>query len=115
MNDDRDPFLESLVAQAETEIQDDEFTTAVMHKVAGRQRNVLIGRIGIVALIIIVELALSAPFQGVAGTITDVLGANLIDLNGGWVSQMASPLNSLAGVIGVLLVGLQFIYRRAVR
>ena len=115
MNDVRDPLLESLFVQAERELVDDEFTARVMAQVATRRRNVLLGRLAIVALLVALELLLSAPLQNSADVITQVLGTSLVELEDGAVATVVSPINSIAGLIGMLLLGMQFLHRRMVR
>ena len=115
MNDVRDPLLESLFVQAERELVDEEFTARVMARVATRRRNVLLGRLAIVALLVALELLLSAPLQNSAAVITQVLSTSLVELEGGAVATVVSPINSVAGLIGMLLLGMQFLYRRMVR
>jgi len=115
MNNGRDPLLESLFRQAEHDLVEDEFTTRVMDQVATRRRNVLIGRFAIVALIVALELLLSSPLQNSAGVITQALNTSLIDLGSGKLAVTIAPLNSVAGLIGMLLLGTQFFYRRTMR
>jgi len=115
MNDERDPLLESLFSQAEHELVEDKFTVQVMAGVKKRRRNVLIGRLAIVALLVALELLLSAPLQNTAGAITQVLGMSLIEVESEWLSLVFAPLNSIAGVLGMLLLSMQFLYRRMMR
>jgi len=115
MNDERDPLLESLFARAERELVEDKFTAQVMAQVATRRRNVLIGRLAVVALLVALELLLSTPLQNSASVITQVLSTSLVELEGGAVATVVSPINSIAGLIGMLLLGMQFLHRRMVR
>ena len=115
MNDERDPLLESLFSQAEHELVEDKFTVQVMDRVKKRRRNVLIGRVAIVALIIVLELLLSTPLQNTAGVMTQALSTSLIEVESEWLTLVFAPLNSIAGLIGMVLLGMQFLYRRMVR
>lgn len=115
MSDERDPLLDSLFARAERELVEDRFTANVMARVATRRRNVLIGRLAIVALLIALEVLLSDPLQNYTGVITQVLSMSLVKLESGMVALVLAPINSIAGLIGMLLLGLQFLYRRMVR
>jgi len=115
MNDERDPLLESLFSQAEHELVEDKFTAQVMAGVKKRRRNVLIGRLSIVALLVAFELLSSAPLQNTAGFITQVLSMSLIEMESEWLTLVFAPLNSIAGLIGMMLLGMQFLYRRMVR
>ena len=115
MNDERDPLLESLFSQAEHELVEDEFTVQVMDGVKKRRRNVLIGRLAIVVSLVALELLLSSPLQDTAGVITQVLGMSLIEVESEWLTMVFGPLNSIAGLLGMLLIGMQFLYRRMMR
>jgi len=115
MNDKRDPLLESMFSQAERELAEERFTAQVMARVATRRRNVLIGRFAIVGLLVALEFLLSSPLQNSAGIITKVLSTTLVELGSGVVATVVAPLNSIAGLIGMLLLGMQFLYRRMMR
>ncbi len=115
MSNERDPVLESLFAQAKTELSENGFGEQVMTGVEKRRRNVFLGRIALVALLVIFELLLSAPIQNSVGTMTEALSTSLIDVETGWLAVAVAPLNSVAGLIGVLLVGLHSLYRRRIR
>lgn len=115
MNDERDPQLESLFANAAAESPNGSFTDRVMTSVANRRRNVLFGRIAIVALIILLEVLLSAPVQSTVGVIVDLLGAPLIELSQPMLAMILTPVNSIAGVIGGVLLLVHFFYRRLLR
>ena len=115
MNDARDPWLESMFAQAERQLVDDDYVAQVMVRVAQRRRNVLIGQLALVALLVVFELVLSAPLQNTVGAITQALSATLLELENEWVALVFAPLNSIAGLIGVMLLGMQFLYRKMMR
>ena len=114
MSEERDPLLESLFAEAAIEPADEDFNNAVMANVKRRRRNVLIGRVSIVALIVIFELLLSSPMQNSIGTMTAALSMSLVDLQAGWFASAVAPLNSIAGLIGMLLLGVHALYRRMI-
>lgn len=114
MIDERDPVLEALfVAENANEI-DDNFTAKVMTNVEKRRRNVIIGRIAIVALLVALELLLSAPLQNSVGTVTRALSAPLLDLGGGQLTWIFAPFNSIAGLLGVVLLVTHALYRKLV-
>lgn len=115
MSNERDPVLESLFAQAKTELGENGFGEQVMARVEKRRRNVFLGRIAFVALLVVFELLMSAPIQNSVGTMTQALSTSLIEINTGWLAVVIAPLNSVAGLIGVLFVGLHSLYRRRVR
>ncbi len=115
MNDERDPLLESLFAQAVCELVNGNFHTKVMASIEKRRRTVLFGRVAIVALLIAFELLMSSPMQNFVGVITEALSTTLIEVTNDWLSTAVAPVNSVAGLIGMLLLGAHTLYRRMVR
>ena len=115
MSNDRDPLLESLFAESAYEPADDGFNAAVMAKVEKRRRSVVIGRVAIFALLIAFELLLSAPIQYSVGVMSEALSASLFDVNNEWLAVAVAPLNSVAGLVGIFLLGLHTLHRRWVR
>lgn len=111
----RDPFLESLILQSETDLEEKEFTNQVMSKVEVRRRNVFIGRLAILALLVSLEIILSSPLQQSLGVIGQLLDTSLIDLENKWALMLLSPINSVAGLIGMMLLGMHFLYRKVMR
>lgn len=118
MSNERDPLLESLFAKAARaqtlSASDAEFTDSVMAKVDARKRSVLFGRFSIVAMIVLFEVFLSSPMQNSVGVITNTLGTSLIELNNSWLAMIVEPINSIAGVIGILLLGMHALFRRVI-
>ena len=47
--------------------------------------------------------------------IGQILDTSLVDLENKWAIMFLSPLNSVAGLIGVMLLGMHFLYRKMVR
>jgi hypothetical protein len=115
MTEARDPFLEALMMQSETDLEEREFTDQVMNLVEVRRRNVLIGRLAILALLVFFEIILSSPLQHSLGVIGQTLDTSLVDLENKWAIMLLSPLNSIAGLIGVMLLGMHYLYRKMVR
>ena len=115
MNNERDPLLESLFAQAECEPANDNFQAAVMANIAKRRRKVFIGRVAIVALLITLELVMSSPIQNIVGTVTEALSTSLFEIRNEWVAVAVAPLNSMAGLFGMLLLCMHHFYRKMVR
>ena len=115
MNNERDPLLESLFLQAEQELGEDDFTKNVMTGVDRRRRGFLIGRISIVVLLIVFELVMNTPLQDSVGTLTSTMSRTLVPLENEWLTYALGPLNSIAGVLGITLLGMQFLFRKVLR
>jgi len=115
MSNERDPVLETLFAESKLEISENGFSDQVMDGVEKRRRHVFLGRIALLALLVAFELLLSEPVQNSVGAMTELLSISLFDIKTDWLAIILSPLNSVAGLIGVLLVGLLSLYRKFVR
>ncbi len=115
MTEERDPKLEALFIQAEENLADDGYVDAVVGSLRRHRRNSLIGRFTAVLLLVALEFLLSAPFQNSAATIANALSMSLIDIEGQWLAFALAPLNSVAGLLGMLLIWLHFLYRRRTR
>ena len=115
MNKERDPLLESLFLQAQQELIDEDFTTKVMAGIDRRRRGFLIGRLSIIVLLIVFELVMNTPLQDSVGALTSAMSRTLIQLDNEWLTYALGPLNSIAGVVGVTLLGIQFLFRKVLR
>ena len=99
------PWVECQCAvQSERELVDDAYTTQVMAMVEKRRRNVTIGRLAIILVIVTFEFLLFAPLQNSVGVLTQVLSTTLVELENEWVALAVAPLNSIAGLIGMTFI-----------
>jgi hypothetical protein len=112
MSDERDPVLEALFSDAGRNLADDGFSDAVLTRIEARRRRIIAGRLTIAALIVAFELWLDAPLQHSLGALADALNTPLFEIGHQWFGVLLAPLNSLAGIVGLLLLGIHFLYRR---
>ena len=91
---------------------DDDFTDRVMARIASRRRRLLGGRLAIAALLVALELLLDAPLQNSLAAIAQVLATPLLRVESGWLGVLLAPINSIAGLVGLMLLALQSLYRR---
>jgi len=115
MKQERDPVLESLFAQTAQDLVDDGYTARVMQKVERRRRYVTAGRLAIIVAIFGFDLLLSSPLQHSLGAFAQVLAMPLVDVQNEWLASLLAPLNSMAGVFGMLFLALHMLYRRIMR
>ncbi|MDJ0916476.1 MAG: hypothetical protein QNJ05_01850 [Woeseiaceae bacterium] len=108
----RDPALQALFDSAETELRDDAFTTAVEQRIDRRGKRVIAGRLAAVILLVTLEVLLESPLQQSLGVAAEILSTTLIPLDNEWLAFALSPINSIAGLIGLVLIGTQHLYRR---
>lgn len=114
MNTDRDPNLMALFAQAEQEI-DDSFVQDVLRQIDQERRRILIIW-SVLGLFIIACLAvLAAPVFSAVNLASQLLPVSLVDIETEWVRQLVSPINSVAAVIAVLVLGIRKFFRSVFR
>ena len=115
MNDERDPLLERWFNEVDDVEVDEAFTTTVMDRVTAHRRRVMGIRFGILALVVILELLLDSPLEASVGFLSSALATNIYPVDNEWLGFIVSPINSAAGVLGLMLLALHTFYRRYVR
>ena len=115
MSEQRDPVLDALFAGAEQLPAEDAFTDQVMGRVEHRRRNVLAGRLSVLLLLIALEVLLEAPVNQSLGALTGMLGTELIDAGESLPATILAPVNSVAGLLGLGLIGLHALFRKLSR
>jgi hypothetical protein len=115
MTEDRDPSLQALFAQAEEPHDGAAFTATVMARVdTMRQRRRL--ALVVLALAAAVLVVLVGPLlMDVAGFTTRGVSTAVIDLEGGVVAQILSPVNNVATVLVLVVAVLFGVYRKVFR
>lgn len=112
MSTDRNPQLEALFHGDQDLPVDDCFTVAVERAIDRRRKKILLGRVLIITAIVALELALNLPVQSTLGVVAEWLETSLLPLGDGWFAMLLAPLNSVAGVVGMVLLALHYLYRR---
>ena len=112
MNDDRDPVIDAVFADAKETLAGGEFTASVMSKTDQLKRRAMFGW-----LLSLVAMAagfwmLADPLQEVAGLMNQVLPMTLVDIENRIFGQLLAPVNSIAGPIAIMVLGLNLLYRR---
>ena len=115
MTDERDPRLEAVFAEAQLDAPNGEFADKVMADVESRRRNIFMTRVALILMIVALEVLLNAPIQGTIGAAINALGTPIIEIANPWMSMVLAPVNSAAGVVGAILLGLHFLYRKVLR
>ncbi len=115
MTSERDPVLQSLFDAAEQNLADAEFTGAVVDRINRRRRQLLLGRLAVVAAIVVLEIMLESPLRSSMGLVVEILGRDLVPVGDGWLGFLLAPLNSLAGLVGMTLLGINLLFRKIVQ
>ncbi len=112
MNDDLDPALQIAFANAERELPGETFGAAVMAGIERQRRLRSFGWLAIGAAGVVLVWLLALPLQNLALALVDGLGTSLVSGKDGLAMQMLAPLNSVAGVLALVLLAAQMLWRR---
>ena len=112
MTFDRDPALQDLFSTAKKELEDDAFTAEVMSRVNKLRRRMLVSWI-VVGLVLAVGVGvLSGPLLVAVNLVTQLLPESLIELDDRLLAQILSPVNSVAGLLGLGFLALRLLYKK---
>lgn len=111
MNDDRDPMLQELFANAEQDLVAEAFVDRISLQTNKLKRRTLAWRIGLGVTFAICAWLLAAPIHDVVGLLTQGITTPLITLDGGQIAVIFSPVNNFASALALSFLGLWVAYR----
>ncbi len=114
MTDPLDRKLEALFEAAEQDLVDDAFIERIRDQLSGRRRRLIAGRVAVLVAIVALEFVLQSPLQQSLGIVTDVLGTPVFAIQGAWLEFAFGPINTVAGIVGTVLVSMHLLIRRLV-
>lgn len=103
MTDNRDPFLESLFDEAESEFEGELFTAQAMAQSQKFKYRLLAAGAGVVLLFALSAWLLAIPVQEFALIFTEFFGTALFDLGDSSAAWILSPVNNIASLLVLLL------------
>lgn len=112
MNEERDPRIQRLFADATENLGDDEFTARVMARVERHRRAGYRLWTFIFVMALLAAWMLQGPFQEIAMMLSRALAISLFQVDSPLVAQLVMPLNTIAGLLGLGVLALTFLYRR---
>lgn len=112
MTNDNDPKLEALFAQAQQAFDRDAFTQSVIERIdRERRRTMMVWSVfGILAVAVLALLA--KPVFAAFALATQLLPVSLVDIETEWLRQLVSPINSVAAIIALCILGVCRFFRR---
>jgi len=112
MNNDRDPNLVALFAQAETEFSDTAFADDVMRMIDSQRRNtMLVWSVFVIAVFACFALV-ATPVVTALGMATDLLPTSLVSVETDWLQKLLAPINSVAAALALGIFAVLRFYRR---
>lgn len=112
MTTDRDPILQSLFTIAKQDCLEDEFTDRVISRIDKLRRRALIGWVAAGLVSAGFALALTEPLLYTVNLATQVLPRSLLELDNSIAAQLVAPVNSIAGIVALCLLGLRMAYKK---
>ena len=112
MTDERVPGLQAMFDAAREETADESFVDRVMAEVEKGHKRTVIGWIVAGLLLAPVAWWLSAPLLGMVELVSQLLPDSLITVEEEWLAQLLAPVNSVAGVVGLAVLGAWLAYRK---
>jgi hypothetical protein len=106
MNEIHDPRLDALFNQACEPLDNDAFTDRVMNRSRFLKYRLHALAGGITLLLIVLAQILVPPLRDVSLMLAWGLTTNLIDLGDGWLAWLASPVNTIGGVVALCFKGM---------
>ncbi len=112
MTDERDPRLQALFDSARQIELDDAFVERVMADVDRARRRTVIGWIVAGVLLLPIASWIYGPIMTTFDIAAQLLPGQLVSVEGDWMAQLLAPVNSAAGIAGLLFVAGWWFYRK---
>lgn len=112
MNSDLDPGLQRLFDNASEEFEGDTFTARVMAGIDNRRRVHVLAWTVLGLVFVACAWLLSSPVMGAVDVATRLLPTTLVDIDSEWVSLLFAPINSVAAVLALGVLGVRAAYRK---
>ncbi|MBT3787436.1 MAG: hypothetical protein HN725_18775 [Alphaproteobacteria bacterium] len=111
MTDDLNPALQSLFANAKQDMEGEQFTVQVMSRVGSLERRVVFIRVCAGLVFAACAWLLASPLLDLANFMTHSVSISLIDLDSPLLAQTLSPVNNVAAVLALGVIGLRRAYK----
>lgn len=112
MTTDRDPVLQSLFVAAQQEMAGDAFTERLMSRIGKLRRRTLSAWIGVGFVVAVAAWLLTGPVVSAVNLGAQFLPKSLIELDNQVLADVVAPVNSVAILVAVGILGLRAIYRK---
>ena len=115
MSNDYDPRLQAIFTQAQQSFDHDAFLRSILERIdKERRRTMMVWSVFGVAGIIVLAL-LAKPVFTALTMATQLLPMSLVEIEVAWLRQLVSPINSIAAVLAIAVLGIRSFIRRFLR
>ena len=113
MNEDRDPALQALFAEANDDLDPNPFTSNVMEHVSNRKVSLLIRVGAVLAALIAILVLLPVDLLSLSVLIVQGFATEIVSLGNGYAAWILAPINNVASVIVLSFKGVRMAIKRA--
>ena len=114
MNNDRDVLLQTLFAEANKELEGENFTGRVMAQTRSWRKRLIAGSAGLLSLLLIATWVLNIPLFEFAQQVSLVFTISLFDLGEGWTAWAFAPVNNIWSLLILGVKALHLIRKKAI-
>jgi len=115
MTGDRDPGLQALFDAAPRASANHDFVARVMADIDRKRHRTIFGWAAAAVLLVPAVWWLSGPIVTMMNLVTQLMPDTLIEVESGLLAQLVAPINSVAGIGGLLFLAGWMFYRKIFR
>lgn len=115
MKDDRDPGLQALFDAAPRASESGAFVARVVADIDRQRQRTILGWVAGAVLLVPVIWWFTGPVVATLDLATQLMPASLVDIETDWLAQLLAPINSVAGVAGLLFLAGWMFFRKIFR
>ena len=112
MTDDKDPQVQALFDAAPRAGSNAEFVARVMADINRQRRRTIMAWVAVAVLLVPVIGWISGPLAASFEVATQLLPDTLVTVEADWLAQVLAPVNSAAGLAGLLFLGGWLFWRK---
>lgn len=107
-NDDRDPLLGKLFADAEQDMDADAFTATVTARTETLRHRKIVRRICLLGVLALVGI----PLQDYGLALSQVLVEHVFRIDNALLAELLAPIDTVGGLLSAMLLALRGLHRR---
>ena len=115
MTDGKDPELQALFDAAPHASASSDFVAQVMAGIDRQRHKTIFGWVAAAILLMPVIWWFTGPVVATLNFAAQLMPDSLIDIESDLLAQIFAPVNSVAGIAGLLFLAAWFFYRRVIR
>ncbi len=112
MSESLDPVVVRLFEEGEETLSGTNFVQQLDGRIAWQRQRIVLTRFALVAAALSLEILLDSPVRHSVAEFASALTTTLYSTDNQWLDYLLAPVNSIAGMLGALLLGAHVLHRR---